>query len=130
MLIYNKNGLLVNETTRERAKAVYGIPLDTEPIADIPEEEWNNINGPIRYIDGKLHYGFTQKELDMQHDSELLEEIAQYKSELSMTDYVSCKIAEGAATKEEYAEVLTERQQWRDKINELQGQLKNVGNNQ
>lgn len=45
--------------------------------------------------------------------------IAELKHLLSETDYVAAKIAEGAATREEYASVLAQRQRWRDEINEL-----------
>ena len=41
------------------------------------------------------------------------------QSNLARTDYVAAKIAEGAATKEEYAEILAQRQAWRDEINAL-----------
>ena len=45
--------------------------------------------------------------------------IAELKRLLSETDYVAAKIAEGAATREEYESVLSQRQRWRDEINEL-----------
>lgn len=45
--------------------------------------------------------------------------IDRYKARLRETDYVVAKIAEGVATKEEYAEVLANRKLWREKINEL-----------
>lgn len=44
-------------------------------------------------------------------------EISRLKRNLADTDYISAKIAEGAATKEEYAE----RAGWRTRINELEG---------
>lgn len=47
-------------------------------------------------------------------------EIAELKKKLADTDYISAKIAEGAATKEEYAEKLAERAAWRVRINELE----------
>jgi hypothetical protein len=43
------------------------------------------------------------------------------KKNLRDTDYIACKIAEGAATAEEYAEQIAERQAWRDQINLLEG---------
>lgn len=46
--------------------------------------------------------------------------IAELKKQLADTDYIAVKIAEGAATKEEYANVIAQRQAWRDEINELQ----------
>ena len=45
--------------------------------------------------------------------------IAELKHLLSETDYVAAKIAEGVATREEYESVLSQRQRWRDEINEL-----------
>lgn len=47
-------------------------------------------------------------------------EIAELKQKLAETDYISAKIAEGAATREEYAEKLAERAKWRARINELE----------
>lgn len=48
-------------------------------------------------------------------------EISDLKEKLAETDYISAKIAEGAATKEEYADKLVERAGWRTRINELEG---------
>ena len=48
------------------------------------------------------------------------ERIAVLKELLAGTDYVVLKIAEGVATKEDYASVLDVRQQWRAEINELE----------
>lgn len=45
--------------------------------------------------------------------------IAELKQLLSETDYIAAKIAEGAATREEYADVIAQRQLWRDEINAL-----------
>ena len=49
-------------------------------------------------------------------------EITSLKKKLADTDYIAAKIAEGADTKEEYAEKLAERESWRVRINELQEQ--------
>ena len=48
-------------------------------------------------------------------------EISRLKRNLADTDYISAKNAEGAATKEEYADKLAERAGWRTRINELEG---------
>lgn len=47
-------------------------------------------------------------------------EISDLKEKLAETDYISAKIAEGAATREEYANKLVERAAWRTRINELE----------
>ena len=48
------------------------------------------------------------------------QEISELKSKLAATDYIAAKIAEGAATREEYAAELAERAAWRARINELE----------
>ena len=48
------------------------------------------------------------------------QKISELKSKLAATDYIAAKIAEGAATREEYAEELAERASWRSQINELE----------
>ena len=50
------------------------------------------------------------------------QEIFDLKAALAATDYIACKIAEGAATAEEYAATITQRQAWRARINELSGE--------
>lgn len=47
--------------------------------------------------------------------------IFELKKNLRDTDYIACKIAEGAATAEEYAEQIAQRQAWREQINLLEG---------
>ena len=57
------------------------------------------------------------KEMTYISDEDKIEEL---KQKLSDTDYIACKIAEGAATTEEYADELKQRQIWREEINELE----------
>ena len=57
------------------------------------------------------------KEMTYISDEDKIEEL---KQKLSDTDYIACKIAEGAATAQEYAEELKQRQIWREEINELE----------
>lgn len=45
--------------------------------------------------------------------------IAELKQNLAETDYVIIKIAEGVACKEEYADIIEQRQAWRDELNKL-----------
>lgn len=54
---------------------------------------------------------------------QIMAEIRALKSLLVDTDYVGIKIGEGAATHEEYAEILNKRQEWRARINELEAML-------
>jgi hypothetical protein len=48
--------------------------------------------------------------------------IAELKALLASTDYIVLKIAEGAATKKEYAEKIAQRQAWRTEINDLESE--------
>ena len=48
------------------------------------------------------------------------------ESKLSSTDYIAAKIAEGKATKTEYADKIAERQQWRDDINAANAEIERL----
>lgn len=48
--------------------------------------------------------------------------ITELKQLLADTDYVVIKIAEGAATAEDYADVIAQRQAWRVEIRELENE--------
>ena len=45
---------------------------------------------------------------------------------LSSTDYIAAKIAEGKATKTEYAEKIAQRQTWRDDINAANAEIERL----
>jgi len=57
----------------------------------------------------------------MQHEVVLKE-----NAYLKQTDYVAAKIAEGAATAEEYAETIGKRQAARDAINAAQAEIERL----
>jgi hypothetical protein len=48
------------------------------------------------------------------------------EAKLSSTDYIAAKIAEGKATKSEYADKIAERQQWRDDINAAKTEIERL----
>ena len=48
------------------------------------------------------------------------------EGKLSSTDYIAAKIAEGKATKSEYADKIAERQQWRDDINTSKDEIERL----
>ena len=48
------------------------------------------------------------------------------ESKLTSTDYIAAKIAEGKATKTEYADKIAERQQWRDDINAAKDEIERL----
>ena len=51
--------------------------------------------------------------------------IAELKQRLADTDYAVIKIAEGAAAAGEYADVIADRQAWREEINRLERTAEN-----
>ena len=65
-------------------------------------------------------------EMSTHNDFEILANIDILKQNLVDTDYVIIKIAEGVATKEDYADIIAQRQVWRARINELQTQLEQM----
>ena len=48
------------------------------------------------------------------------------EGKLTSTDYIAAKIAEGKATKAEYADKIAERQQWRDDINAAKAEIERL----
>lgn len=48
------------------------------------------------------------------------------EGKLSSTDYIAAKIAEGMATKTEYANKITQRQVWRDDINAANAEIERL----
>ena len=48
------------------------------------------------------------------------------EGKLSSTDYIAAKIAEGKATKSEYADKIAQRQQWRDDINDANAEIERL----
>ena len=48
------------------------------------------------------------------------------EGKLSSTDYIAAKLAEGKATKAEYADKIAQRQTWRDDINAANAKIKQL----
>lgn len=75
-----------------------------------------------QYLDDRMHRRVTREEYDA-FDQKKECTILDLKKKLADTDYIACKIAEGAATLEEYAEIRAQREAWRAQINELMGEV-------
>ena len=73
-----------------------------------------------QYLDDRMHRRVTREEYDA-FDQKKECTILDLKKKLADTDYIACKIAEGAATLEEYAEIRAQREAWRAQINALMG---------
>jgi len=48
------------------------------------------------------------------------------EGKLTSTDYIAAKIAEGKATKEQYADKIADRQTWRDDINAANAEIERL----
>ena len=92
---------------------------DVEWVVDTPGIEAKQAYDEYETIFRYLPY--TKQEL-------ISIQIERLKRQLAQTDYTVIKIAEGAATAEEYKEVIAQRAQWRKEINWLQKEGENNGN--
>ena len=90
---YLKRGRRAKEGAYETIDNVTKFALDDSDWEEY--EEWIEYT-PEQYAEGR---------------------IAELKKLLADTDYIAAKIAEGAATREDYADAIAQRQAWRDEIN-------------
>lgn len=73
-----------------------------------------------KLVDGKvIERSAAEKAPELQKIDDQ-NEIITLKQRLADTDYVAAKLAEGAATPADYADILAERAAWRSRINQLQ----------
>ena len=75
-----------------------------------------------KYVDGK-YVEITKEEQDINANVPVEFEIQELKEKLKNSDYQAIKYAEGWLSEEEYAPVKAKRQQWRDRINELEQEV-------
>ena len=75
----------------------------------------------INRIYSKRNYETIRRYIVVPEEVRTSERVAELKRKLTETDYAIIKIAEGAATPEEYADVIALRQAWRAEINQLEG---------
>lgn len=120
---YDINGYVIGEVDCQidpKATAIYGrtiylIPANSTELEPLPEKE----GCKVKYAAGKWIYESLPSAPAPTEEELKQAEIAEFKKKLADSDYAVIKIAEGAATKEEYAELIEQRQQWRARINEL-----------
>lgn len=100
-----------------RLQSVTIYPLDTaKPTLDMPEDF--DLKSIRDYV---LQGGALIRDPYVPVPS-VAEQIAALKQKLAETDYSVIKIAEGAATTEEYADLIAQRRLWRQQINDLEEQ--------
>lgn len=97
-----------------------------------------DIEGPVfKHVDSEGNFtAYTLDEVlasdkgNAQKAAYLADCIADFKAELAQSDYIALKLAEGAATADEYADKISARQALRDTINEYQDALDALGDEQ
>ena len=94
------------ETERIKPDA---IPIDNETKFAWVDEDFESVYIYHMYV---LDYTYYNKKID------------EYKGLLASTDYIILKVMEGAATFADYPDILTQRQEWRDKISECEIYIK------
>lgn len=113
MRILNEQGEELNEAECDltmgflRQETV--IRTQAAPIDNITKFAWTDED-----------YETIQRYVEVPEEQRRAERIAQLKQLLRDTDYTVIKIAEGAATEAEYADVIAQRQAWRSEINEME----------
>lgn len=97
------------------------------------DEEGNEIKAAVyeEQIKNPMPEGATIEERGFEYDPDRgwyevgdnSARIYELKKLLAETDYVVIKIAEGVTTAEEYAGIITQRQEWREEINQLENSV-------
>ena len=109
-----KENKVIHHTSKQAMLEMDGI---SKPDMTITEEEFYAADGLVRLIDGKIFLGKTDAEKARE---EAIERIRILKGWLAETDYIAAKIAEGAATADDYAEKIAQRKAWRKEISDLE----------
>lgn len=79
---------------------------------------WCNENNA--HIEDKGAYYEVVANAEPSEDEVKAARIAELKQKLADTDYIAVKIAEGAATREQYADLIAQREAWREEIRALE----------
>jgi hypothetical protein len=108
-----KDGSVVHHTSLQALKEMDGIEKADLEISD---EEFEAAGCLARVNKGKIFIGKTNEEKTAEKNEQ---RIIILKRQLAETDYIAAKIAEGSATKAEYADAIAKRQAWRKEIGDL-----------
>lgn len=87
--------------------------------------EWCN-EGQEYHIEDTGEYYEVVKNPEPTEEDIKQARINELKQLLADTDYAVIKIAEGSATKEEYADVIEQRKAWRNEIRELENESNSI----
>lgn len=109
---------------KNRITSITTFPIDLKLLKiELPDDF--DLAKANQYLvkNGELIYDPVLPTISTEKQIEIL------KQELADTDYVVIKIAEGAATAEEYSGVIAQRQEWRKQINKYEQSLLDKENN-
>jgi hypothetical protein len=115
--LIKKGGNVIAHRDLAAMKQLDGI---AKPDKTITVAEWEAAGSIARIIGGEIVLGKTAEEKKAEGNQA---RIAEIKGLLSGTDYIAAKIAEGAATKADYAQEITRRAAWRMEIATLEGEI-------
>ena len=130
-ILYRLDNLKVVHYDTEPLKPQLDIYGKAEYYGNIPKNDWLTVDNIRKEIDesSKTHivcdlvaHFYPKRELTEEQKArqEATARIKVLKEQLTETDYQAIKYAEGWLSKEEYAPIKTQRQAWRDEINQLE----------
>lgn len=99
------------------------VPAEYDEQGNLLSEEHEEVRTRTVPVMGMVYRDMTEEEeeeISRMSSLDNSERIDELKRKLAETDYIACKIAEGSATVEEYAEQIKQRQLWREQINKLE----------
>ena len=105
-------------------EVIMGTDIDKKGLIEVSDEnkEMLRMGYPLLYDNGEIT--IDKEVMDARNKEDAIRiEMDNLRSQLSATDYVVIKIAEGVATAEEYADTIAERAKWRERINAIQKEL-------
>ena len=121
-IIYDNNGKVIN-IVAGKSNYEHLLELDNKFIYVDELPKYDMYRQLLKVVDEKL----VVVDLEISHEREkvirrieISNEINYYKSLLSKTDYKTLKYVDGAISDEEYSIIKIERQNWRNKINDLE----------
>ena len=112
--LWKKNGVIYHHTDLKAAVQIDG--LTAAPDMTVEDADFEAAGGIARLVNGKIILGKSAAEKQVEKNEQ---KIITLKRQLAETDYIAVKIAEGSATKAEYADKIAQRQAWRKEISEL-----------
>ena len=105
---------VVFHTDLEAMRQIDGIE---QADLEIDDNEFKKAGGIVRMINGGIVLGKTAEEKQVEQNAARVQVL---KRHLADTDYIAVKIAEGSATKNDYAQKIAERQAWREELRTLE----------